>query len=108
LKKNRDFIQKNDTVELDYMEGSIFKALGEETKDMNLKFTYWLGSIEYFSRITLGSIFSANLLFNTIEQIELDLYHKLSLRQAKNGLFHLRQPESDGFASSEFNPNHPC
>ncbi|KAG7598665.1 hypothetical protein ISN44_As06g028940 [Arabidopsis suecica] len=102
IEENINLFQRNDMVEVNYRQGSILKALAEETENMELEFIYMLGSVECFSRIPMGSVYTASLLFKMAEQTGADLYYKKSLNQAKDCLFRLRQPEFEDFAS-EFN-----
>lgn len=99
IEENINLFESNDTVEVNYLQGSILKSLSEETENMELKFIYMLGSVECFSRIPMGSVFTEILLFKMAEQTGADLYYKKSLNQAKHCLFRLRQPGFEDFAS---------
>lgn len=72
--ENMSIVQGNDSVDVNYFQGSILKALAEETETIDVKVSYWLGSFECFSRISMGSVYSAIVLFNIAEQLGSDLY----------------------------------
>ncbi|CAH2074416.1 unnamed protein product [Thlaspi arvense] len=68
----------------DFLEGVIFEDLGEETKVLQKKITYAMGSLECFSRIE--TTHKAKPLFKLAELIGSKMYYKKFSAMAEEGL----------------------
>ncbi|CAH2065567.1 unnamed protein product [Thlaspi arvense] len=77
------FVQGKDKGIVAYLQGTIFNDLAKNTENTDLKFIYFLGSVETFSPYRGFSALAAMSLFELAQQIESVLYYKESLGKAK-------------------------
>ncbi|CAD5316334.1 unnamed protein product [Arabidopsis thaliana] len=83
------FVQGNDRVCVNALQGQIFKELAKKTENTDVKVAYLLGSVQCVSIAPALSSMAAISLFTLAQQIQSVLYYKKSVRKAKETLYHL-------------------
>ncbi|KAG7588886.1 Papain-like cysteine peptidase superfamily [Arabidopsis suecica] len=92
------FVQGNDRVFVNVVQGQIFKELAEKTENTDVKVAYLLGSVQCLSIAPGLSSLAAISLFILAQQLDSVMYYKKSVRKAKETLYNLtvnlQNPES--------------
>ncbi|KAG7658494.1 hypothetical protein ISN44_As01g054650 [Arabidopsis suecica] len=83
------FVQGNDRVCVNALQGQIFKELAKKTENTDVKVAYLLGSVQCVSIAPALSSMAAISLFTLAQQIQSVVYYKKSVRKAKETLYHL-------------------
>ncbi|EFH64584.1 hypothetical protein ARALYDRAFT_475527 [Arabidopsis lyrata subsp. lyrata] len=83
------FVQGNDRVFINVVQGQIFKELAEKTENTDVKVAYLLGSVQCLSIAPGLSSLAAISLFILAQQLDSVVYYKKSVRKAKEALYNL-------------------
>ncbi|EOA34412.1 hypothetical protein CARUB_v10021940mg [Capsella rubella] len=83
------FVQGEDSVHVNGLQGSIFNELARKTKNPDVKVAYLLGSVQCFSIAPDLSSMAASSLFALAEQLRSVVYYKKSMCKAEESLYNL-------------------